>query len=710
MKCFLTANQYCPNPDNYPGAYEYSEETKGDPCTFERISLKQLAVWHDELRAARPDDYVSTSSIHVITLRDLAERIFRDIGEAKAKYVYPNPGYPDGFPNYDALYASDVVFCRETLQVIHYDKYSDEPCNGRPCSFVNPDGVRQPLGAPLAFHRNVACTSSPEPTIARVVVDKDRVIANTISTWRETRFLDFCFPSEQFEKLNAVPVFPQATTTTVVPPYYAPTSLNAFIPVLVDASELPAEDVGALGDASLYHVPKQLNDFGDRLSYSEQLPHESSIHQDLVQNVVASTQIVGVDGAYAMTLAGPINEMYYLGRDNGGPSVSFPASVNIEDYSVDLATAKLIISSDEGFSLTYPDWRVEVGAGRYLFVFDYKGEMNIEQSIPLDYSTPLRINPGNSSGTYVGSYAKLLTDGRHAALLQYAPGRTTASINRVTAAGLAATLRYTVPAEADTIIASPLLARTISAITRTRPGSYTVSSLHPGRANPQASFNLEGGGDRLLGIHDVTTNSSSPTYIVTGYASISDDGSRTDLLPSTVYKVVLTPAGYEATPLEVLGDAQLAGLYIDRADYAEIVLSVPPEKTTELANRTIYNESPFRQVVRYTLDLRREAGRSEPELDAVAPLFDLKLYPNPANHELHVSLTKAPDSLDLSNGINVRVYTIHGALVETIRASSDSGLANQVRLDITNLPGGSYFLTADTGAAMLRSEPFVIAR
>lgn len=695
---------FCYDPEMMPAGVSrqlFDNEISRPPCAYARISLKQLLVWHDDLRRTR-DDYVVGDSQGDRLLRDVAERLFRELGPTAAQLPSATTS-PDAASGWDPLMCAHVEFCINDLRVLTVDDWRSIDCG----SHLEGGAFDTRCRIGVAGSDFDDCSEDPSrPTSVSAICPNDgrtqpyvydfdyRVAPPTVNTRQY-----FCFPAENFEQRVAPGDSKDFEVVDFeIAPYVVPSKLKSFVPIIVQQ-----EGVGA-------HDPKLLNHFGDVTSYSEQLNSDDVQGHKLVSNTISSVEVIAdEDNAFSMTLAGRRAGQIFLGKTDDTRVVSFPSTVSVNDWATDVDATHLVVHSEEPFDLVGEEWTQRVPSGDYVATLDYADQIQLNALTPLGGAL-LVFDSEAYSYSRKGSSRRLVSNGDRTALLDHNRSSGRVSVSRLSPEGLEATVRFALPALADTVLLSPLLPALVSYVAYDfASSSVRVSAALPERTKPLSV--LDFGVTQLsdITLSDISANSDAPTYLIHNASSVTKDSSEPiALVPSTMYLISLHRGELVVEAIQDYGDAELDAIYTQRADRISVALQLPGASRLDLTGRAVVNNSPHRQVYRHDIPLDRSPSNG-------LELFEdrelsVSVYPNPANSTLRISLSIPTDSPRIPLNGYLSVYSASGALMSKLPADNLFAGGNAFNLDVSQYAVGSYYLTLQYDGHTLAARPFIVAR
>ena len=722
-RCQGFRKEYCDFGQYLPPGTIFNPNLHPNPtvpnCDYIEITLKQLVLWHAELVRTNSNYVLGAVDSQVTTLRDLAEETIRD-----------RPGALDvsllqeGSPN-DPLYCAKVTFCIPSLRLVTWDRWQDVQC---------PYDVQ--VGQQRLERRDCGGSSGPLPLGPTCDGGWPRAVMTTCPVdWTDPYTFSergtqsnieyLCFPDDLFDE--EVPLVGGGTNNglvaigayipggadvdvdvTNIPPYFAGSDLDEFIPVIVDEDIFEADYFDALAPEeqteALSHSPKFVNTFGSSYSYSEVLPGVHTVSQHLINPLPYAAEIVARDEATTLALIPPTEGLHVLAKDDGSRPIAFPEEVAIEAVATDREGTHLILSSDQAFEVTTGEGAVPVSPGRTRLAIDYGEDLSIESTESLG-GVPLRLG-----GAAPVSPWSLIGSVNRTALLNYSPSSHTALVRPLSGAEASAPVPFTLPPTSDTILYSPFLPRALTAIDRTsEPGVTRVIPVGPTwTTSSDASFGIVPATPTSLLLREITTRSDTMTYIVHGASGLLRDGSREALAPGSMYLIRLAEDYRDVLLVEDLSEVRVADVFTNHGRDLHVAIGVPGDSNVELHRQRIVNNSRFQQSVRHRVELPVSPSPRIPEAASAPTEIRHELYPVPAADFLNIrpvgeAVTAADRTTDFE------VFDVAGRRVTSGSMTFGARSAGVYTLSTATLPGGVYVLRL-RGGGTAHAYSFVVTR
>lgn len=684
--CFWFDSEGCPNEEYIPhgsiGSF-YTPYNQG-PCTEVKITLKQLVLWHDQLLLNRPDydDDPDGNNLY-----RLANQIFTDLGP-DATYIPTAPATPGQSPYQDPLLCTNVIFCRETLEVLAADNWRDasicEPSSGG--AVYSPYCVVPLPGSDLSScdgqdggYSELLYSCKDEGTEFNEYTRKFQIYERAV-----VHAMSGCYPDETFN-LELYPRLapPGKKASYILQPYFAERSHKSF--------------VTTIDQTGTKWSPKQFSTFGGYTSYSHNATQESESDLDFIPGTLAGSEHLTADDGFVLSLhKNEGGSGFYLLKDNQesiDPLLTFEnkfvAYEAIADGFVMLTASSKGPSGYENLTLH----RLSFQTGDS-FTYD-------QQDLGATGITSAKLHLSN------GEPIAILTSSGE-----------TQSVN-ATSVALGQTLQTSPKAFNENISAFAKTPSVSVAIDTSEQGVVTLRLLDS--STPQIMVS----GKNCL-ISPLSFEDNLFRFLVSGATSISPYSSggigSITLDEGKVFEVVTsTTEIISSSPISDLKGATVREVYHVNEDLYTIAIDIDGEQQGTYFDKHVINNSPFVQSLAIdfvagqldhdalsarSTDTTESKSFSDPQ-NNIGVNFEWSLAPNPASQYLNIRL-KLEGENNSEAELSIMTSTGQSFIEQEIRLSGME--TKMISIDISMLPPGTYIAQLISPQIGLAHKQFIIHR
>jgi hypothetical protein len=649
------------------------------PCTEVKITLKQLVLWHDQLLLERPDydDDPDGNNLY-----RLANEIFTDLG-LDATYIPTSPATNGQQPYQDPLLCTNVIFCRETLEVRSFDNWRNssicEPASGSTfspyCVVPLPGSNFSSCDGQDGGFTQLLFTCKDEGTefnnYTREFVIYERPIINTFSG---------CYPDEIFN-LETYPRLspPGKSEYYVLRPYFAERYHKSFA-TIVDQN-------------GTKWSPKQFSNFGGYTSYSHNATQESESDLDFIPGTLAGSEHLTADDGFILSLhKNEESQGFYLLKDNqDSPDPllifedNFVAYEAISNGFVMITASSVGIASYENLSLH----RVSFEAGD---AFSYDQQDLTAAAIT---STKLHLANGIPYAILTSENETITVSGSSVSL-----GQTLQSSNK---------------AYDEQVLAFPKQPTVSIAIDTSE--NDLLALRHLDSQNPL--FLVSGENGRIF---PLSHEGHQSRFLVSGAESISPYGSAdvsTITLDESIIYEIVTSANeiISSAAISDLKGAILREVYHVGDDLFTAAIDLKGDQQGEYFDKRVINNSPFLQSVaidfisgKSDADALRNRSSSITEFSTESSEntnFSWSLAPNPAGQYLNIRFKLSEEE---SNDANLSIVSSAGQRLIEQNIKFNGQVSKSVEIDISRLPPGTYIAQLISPKIGLEHKQFIVHR